>query len=82
MLIAIVPTNPIQAMANSNTLQVVVFAFFIGISFMLVGDKAREARGVVPCAHLMFKTIELIINSKKSGLNYSQIIIKQQEYSE
>jgi len=40
-LLNIVPTNPIQAMAEANMLQIIIFALFLGISITLVGDKAK-----------------------------------------
>lgn len=41
VLIDIVPTNPIQAMANGEMLSIIFFAILVGISILLVGKKAK-----------------------------------------
>ena len=69
ILMNIIPTNPIQAMASSNTLQVVVFAFFAGFSLILIGDKGRTVRDfIVSAAHLVFKMVELVIKLTPYGV--------------
>lgn len=40
-LLNIIPTNPIQAMANANMLQIIVFAIFLGVAITLAGDKGK-----------------------------------------
>ena len=37
----IIPTNPIQAMADANMLQIIFFALILGIGITLVGEKAK-----------------------------------------
>ncbi len=65
----IIPTNPIQAMASSNTMQVVAFAFFTGFALILIGDKGREVKNfVVSASHLVFKMIELVIKLTPYGV--------------
>lgn len=69
ILMDIIPTNPIQAMAASNTMQVVVFAFFTGFALILIGDKGREVKNlVVSASHLVFKMIELVIKLTPYGV--------------
>lgn len=69
ILMNIIPTNPIQAMASSNTLQVVVFAFFSGVSLILIGDKGAEIRTfIVSATHLVFKMVELVIKLTPIGV--------------
>ncbi|MDJ1407359.1 MAG: dicarboxylate/amino acid:cation symporter [Candidatus Midichloria sp.] len=69
ILMNIIPTNPIQAMASANTLQVVVFAFFTGFSLILIGDKGRIVRDfIVSAAHLVFKMVELVIKFTPYGV--------------
>jgi Na+/H+-dicarboxylate symporter len=43
-LINIFPTNPIQAMANGNMLQIIVFACLFGFAMTLSGDAGRSLR--------------------------------------
>ena len=38
---AIIPTNPIAAMANGDSIQIIIFAIFIGIAIGLAGKKAQ-----------------------------------------
>jgi len=40
-LLEIVPTNPFEALATANILQIIFFALFIGIGITLVGAKAK-----------------------------------------
>jgi len=40
-LLEIVPTNPFEALATANVLQIIFFALFIGIGITLVGAKAK-----------------------------------------
>jgi len=69
ILMNIIPTNPIQAMASSNTLQVVVFAFFSGFALILIGDKGRNVRDfIISAAHLVFKMVELVIKLTPYGV--------------
>ncbi|SKC92612.1 dicarboxylate/amino acid:cation symporter [Maledivibacter halophilus] len=36
-----IPTNPIEAMANANMLQVIVFSIIVGIALLKLGDKTK-----------------------------------------
>lgn len=69
LLLNIIPTNPIKAMSESNTIQVVFFAFFTGFALILIGDKGREVRDFVSSAtQLVFKMIELVIKLTPYGV--------------
>ena len=69
ILVNVVPSNPIKAMAEGNILQVVLFAFFTGISLMLIGEKGKKVKDVVVSAtHLVFKMIELVIKLTPYGV--------------
>ena len=69
LLLNIIPTNPIKAMTESNTIQVVFFAFFTGFALILIGDKGREVRDFVSSAtQLVFKMIELVIKLTPYGV--------------
>ncbi|WP_016856230.1 dicarboxylate/amino acid:cation symporter [Halomonas smyrnensis] len=41
ILVNLVPQNPIDALANGNILQIIVFAIGLGISLTLIGDKGE-----------------------------------------
>jgi Na+/H+-dicarboxylate symporter len=69
MLINIIPANPIYAMATTNTLQVVVFAFFVGISIILAGEKSKDFKMVIISAtQVMFKMVELVLKTAPYGV--------------
>jgi Na+/H+-dicarboxylate symporter len=38
---SIIPTNPIEAMANGDSIQIIIFAIFLGIAIGLAGRKAK-----------------------------------------
>ncbi|WP_136247101.1 dicarboxylate/amino acid:cation symporter [Halomonas borealis] len=41
IMVGLVPQNPIDALANGNILQIIVFAIGLGISLTLIGDKGE-----------------------------------------
>jgi Na+/H+-dicarboxylate symporter len=41
ILIGLIPTNPIKAMADGNVLQIIVFAVFLGLACNLAGEKSK-----------------------------------------
>ena len=47
VIINLVPANPIQAMAEGNMLQIIVFAILIGIAIAKCGDAGVRARAVL-----------------------------------
>lgn len=67
-LLALIPTNPIKAMASDSFLQIIVFSIFTGIVINLVGEKARPLKDVISAAsQVSFKMIELIIKLAPMG---------------
>lgn len=63
VLTNIVPTNPIQAMAQGEMLSVIFFSIMLGISILLVG---RQAKGLVELIEVlnevMMKMVNIIMN--------------------
>lgn len=41
VILNIVPSNPIESMANGNMLQIIFFAILVGFSLSIVGEKAK-----------------------------------------
>ncbi len=69
MILNIIPANPIHAMAEPNTLQVVVFAFFVGVSIILAGEKSKDLKLViVSMTQVMFKMVELVLKTAPYGV--------------
>lgn len=68
-LIALIPTNPINAMATDHFLQIIVFSIFTGITINLVGKKADPLREIIQSAsQVTFKMIEIIIKLAPLGV--------------
>lgn len=62
------PSNPIHAMANGYILQIVVFAFILGLALILTGEKALEAKKLVSSVtSVIFKMVELVIKITPYG---------------
>ena len=69
IIINIVPTNFINAMSSGNTLQVVFFAFFFGLSLILVKEKSHDIKNVITSiTHVIFKMVELVIKTTPYGV--------------
>jgi len=63
VLIDIVPTNPIQAMASGEMLSIIFFAMLVGISILLVGKKAKKlVESVELMNEVMMKMVGLIMS--------------------
>ena len=69
MLVNIVPTNIVRAMADDQVLQVVVFAIFVAMTMNSVRDKAPMVIEFChQCAQVVFKLIETIIKFSPYGV--------------
>lgn len=69
ILINVIPSNPISAMANDHILQVVFFAFILGLAMILVGDKAKDFKKIVTSTtNVIFKMVELVIKTTPYGV--------------
>ena len=69
ILINIVPTNPVAAMASGNTLQIVFFAFLFGIALIIVGEKAGGIKqAIVQLATIIFKLVDIIMKATPYGV--------------
>ncbi|WP_373893452.1 dicarboxylate/amino acid:cation symporter [Virgibacillus natechei] len=61
-LLNIIPTNPIEALATGNVLQIIFFAIFLGIGITLVGEKAAPVQRFFDgLAEVMYKITGLIM---------------------
>lgn len=69
ILVDLVPSNPIKAMAEANTIQVVIFAFFTGFALILIGDRGQDIKDfVASVTQLVFKMIEMVIRLTPYGV--------------
>jgi Na+/H+-dicarboxylate symporter len=44
VLVELVPANPVRALADGNTLQIIVFAILLGLAITLAGERGRRVR--------------------------------------
>jgi len=62
VLIDIVPTNPVQAMANGDMLPIIFFAILTGVSMLLVGHKSKSfVEGAEIANEIMMKMVTLVM---------------------
>lgn len=61
-LLALVPKNPVGALAAGNILQIIVFAIGLGIALVLTGEKGKPAVKVFESlAEAMYKLTEIVM---------------------
>lgn len=62
-ILDIIPTNPFDALAKGNMLQVIAFALFIGVAIAAIGEKAAVFQNAMDgFAEVMYKIIGAIMN--------------------
>ncbi|KDN59470.1 dicarboxylate/amino acid:cation symporter [Exiguobacterium sp. AB2] len=67
-LVNMIPTNPVQALAEGNMLQIIVFAAFIGFALIALGEKARTWRRFVKQGdRIMMYLIHLVMKLAPYG---------------
>ena len=63
VLIDIVPTNPVQSMANGDMLSIIFFAILVGVSILLVGKKAKSLVSSVEVLNeVMMKMVTIVMS--------------------
>lgn len=68
-LLAMIPQNPINALASGNILQIIVFALGLGVALTLCGEKAKPAIAVFESlAEAMYKLTELVMKLAPYGI--------------
>jgi Na+/H+-dicarboxylate symporter len=69
VLIDMIPTNPINAMAEGNMLQLIIFSILFGISLALVGSKAERIKSIfTELNEVIMKLVTLIMNIAPYGV--------------
>ncbi|ROS04863.1 Na+/H+-dicarboxylate symporter [Sinobacterium caligoides] len=65
----LVPKNPVNALAEGNILQIIVFALFLGISLALIGEKGKPAIAVFDSlAEAMYKLTAIVMSFAPYGV--------------
>ncbi|WP_319221228.1 dicarboxylate/amino acid:cation symporter [Moritella sp.] len=68
-LVALVPTNPISALAEGHILQIIVFSVALGVSLTLIGEKGKPAVAVFESlAEAMYKLTDLVMKLAPYGV--------------
>lgn len=69
ILISIVPSNPISAMANGNILQVIVFSLFLGLAINFAGEKGQPLLKVLESlADVMYRLTSIVMEFSPIGV--------------
>ena len=68
-LLNLIPSNPIQAMAEGNVLQVIVFAILLGVAINMVGEKGAPVKMFcASLAEIMYKLTAIIMECAPIGV--------------
>ena len=69
VFINIFPTNPINAMAEGNMLQIIVFAIFVGVALRSLGNKVLSIKEMIDkITEIILKMVFIIINLAPYGV--------------
>jgi len=62
VLISIIPSNPVQSMANGDMLPLIFFSILLGISMLMVGRKAKSfIEGAEIANEIMMKMVNIVM---------------------
>lgn len=62
IILGMIPSNPIQALASGEMLQIIVFALLLGVSMSMIGEKATPVRKFFESANdICMKMVSLIM---------------------
>jgi len=68
-LLAIVPTNPINALSSGDVLAVIFFAILLGVAILITGEKARSLGNVIEAgAEVMLKMTSWVMELAPIGV--------------
>ena len=68
-IVNLVPKNPVEAMAEADVLQIIVFAILIGLALNLAGKKGRPLLKVIESlAEVMYKLTSMVMEMAPYGV--------------
>ncbi len=68
-LLAIIPTNPVQALNDTNVLAIIFFAIIFGVGCLLAGEKGRPvANAIESAADVMLKVTIMVMELAPFGV--------------
>jgi len=69
IILGVIPSNPIKAMADGNMLQIIVFSILLGIAIRSLGDSVKLIRDAVnSITEIVLKLVMFIINIAPYGV--------------
>lgn len=69
LFLSIIPLNPIQALADGDTLAIIFFAILVGAAVILSGEEGRPlARGLASGSAVMLRIVSLIMEVAPFGV--------------
>jgi len=69
VIINMMPTNPINAMAEGNMLQIIVFAVFFGVAMAMTGDAGKRLTAVFEdLSTVIMKLVSILMNIAPYGV--------------
>lgn len=68
-LLAIIPTNPVEALAETNVLAIIFFAILFGVGCLLAGERGRPvASAIESAADVMLKVTVMVMELAPFGV--------------
>ena len=68
-LLNIIPTNPVEALAETNVLAIIFFAILFGVGCLLAGEKGRPVAGAIEsAADVMLKVTVMVMELAPFGV--------------
>ncbi|MCB1111971.1 MAG: dicarboxylate/amino acid:cation symporter [Chlamydiales bacterium] len=69
ILLSVIPENPIASLASGNVLQIIVFAFFLGISINFAGERGRPLLDFLESlADVMYRLTSIVMEFSPIGV--------------
>jgi DAACS family dicarboxylate/amino acid:cation (Na+ or H+) symporter len=69
LLLSLIPANPFKAMMEGNVLQLIIFAFLVGIAINLAGPKGQPLRTIFDSlAEVMYQLTTLVMQLSPIGV--------------
>ena len=69
VIVDIFPTNPLGAMVKANMLQIILFALFVGVGIVAVGEKANALKNTIDgLAEVCYKMVGIIMSFAPFGV--------------
>jgi Na+/H+-dicarboxylate symporter len=62
VILAMIPSNPVQSLANGDMLQIIIFSLIMGVAISLIGKKAEPVKRLFDSANeICMKMVEMVM---------------------